>query len=492
MKTLNRKQLFFYGIAGIGPNMINTIVGAYLCDALLTVGFSKNIENWTYLNKAVVVAFLLSIFITIAKIIDGVSDIPLGAWTDHLKTKWGKRRPAILLGVVPMMLAYYMLLIVPNQAGLQYDASGDVISNAASILNTVWFGLWLALFYTFYTLTMVTYYATFSEVTASERDRVFLSNVKSGVDIIYFVLAYALIPALIGGINIRPLALIFSGMIVSMIIPFILIKERSTRDADVQAYRLAHPEDVEAQKEEEPRMIDSIKYTFKNKDFMIWMIIDCALQFGLQIFLTGFNVYYSGTMGFTGMQTMIVNIAGFAPVPFTLILYNYITKKKGFKFSFEYALGIFTLGMLIAVFCRPQIFPNASIRLAVAVVANLICSFGIGSFFSVTYTVPSQIACDEKAKTGRSHPAMYFAIQGLFSGITTAIATGLVWVNIKKIPDDGLFFCSPAGGSGLLTLIVALFCMLAFGLSFLLPKSLVNVGKVEKKVADGTLETETK
>jgi len=66
MKLLSKKQLAFYGISGVGPNLLNLIVGAYLCDALLTAGFGANIEHWTYLNKALVVAVVWSVFVTIA------------------------------------------------------------------------------------------------------------------------------------------------------------------------------------------------------------------------------------------------------------------------------------------------------------------------------------------------------------------------------------------------------------------------------------------
>ena len=469
MKKLTKKQLTWYGIAGLGPNMLNLMVGAYLCDALMTQGFVKNVENWTYLNKTLIVVALWSIFVTIAKLVDGFIDVPLGAMTDHLKSRWGKRRPSMLIGIIVMLLAYLMFLIVPlNQEG--------------SVGNTVWFFIWLCVFYSAYTLTMVTYYATFSEVTDNQADRVYLSNVKSTVDIVYFVLGYALIPALIGAANIRILALIVLVLMPSMIIPFVLLKERSTRTEDVLKYKEEHPEEFENDKTEEvePRMIDSIKYTFKNKDFIVWMIIYSALQFGLQMFLTGFNVYYSGTMRFEGMNTMLCNIAAFGPVPFTLILYNFINKKKGFKFSLQYTLLIFTVGMLFAVFCRPSIFPNLYVRLAMSMTANTICSFAIGTFFSVSYTVPSQIAADEKERTGVSHPAMYFAIQGLFGAGVTAIATGLVWVNIKNIPaNPSNFFIAEAGGSGLLCLLVAASCLVSFGLSLLLPKSLVNVGKIE-------------
>jgi len=467
MKKLSRKQLFLYGLAGIGPNILNLMVGSYLCDGLMTQGFDENIENWTYANKLLVYALVWSALVTIAKIIDGLIDIPFGAITDNLKTKWGKRRPSLLVGIILMLLSYFMFLVIP--------VDGE------SIINTIWYGFWLASFYAFYTLTMVTYYATFSEVTKTDSDRVLLSNVKSVFDVVYFVLGYALIPVLVGSFNIRVLALFVLVLMPSMIIPFVLLKERSTLKEDVAKYNEEHPEDIEDANEVEPSMIDSIKYTFKNKTFLLWMIIYGALQFGLSIYLTGNNVYYSGTMKFEGLGVTLCNACAFGPVPLTMILYNKIIKKKGFKFGFQYALLIFALGMTGAIFCRPNVIPNDTLRLILSCCASVVCSFGVGAFFSVSYVIPSQIAADEKAQTGVSHPAMYFAIQGLFEAVVSAIATGLIWVNVKTIPASDSFLLNPAGGAGLLTLLVAAGCILAFVLSFNLPKSLINLGKIEDK-----------
>ena len=203
-------------MAGIGPNMLNLMMGAYLCDALYTRGFSENIESWTYLNKDLIVVLIWGALITIAKIVDGFIDIPLGSLADNLKTRWGKRRPALLVGIIIMLLAYLMFLVVPH------NAEGDVF-------NTIWFAFWLIIFYSSYTLTMLTYYATFSEVTENDSDRVLLSNAKSTMDIVYFILGYALVPALVGGFNIRTIALMSLVLMPSMIIPFVMIKERSCR-----------------------------------------------------------------------------------------------------------------------------------------------------------------------------------------------------------------------------------------------------------------------
>ena len=60
MEKLTKKwQLILYGCAGLGLNMMNMIVGSYLCSALLVGGFEKNVEHWTYLNRDLVIAGIL-------------------------------------------------------------------------------------------------------------------------------------------------------------------------------------------------------------------------------------------------------------------------------------------------------------------------------------------------------------------------------------------------------------------------------------------------
>ena len=121
MKKITGKfKLFLYGMAGLGVNMLNLIVGSYLCDALMTEGFEKNIENWTYLNKTLVVAGLWSVMITIGKILDGIIDVPFAGWTDKLKSRWGRRRPAIVVGLIPTIIAYVLFLIPLQNHSLCY------------------------------------------------------------------------------------------------------------------------------------------------------------------------------------------------------------------------------------------------------------------------------------------------------------------------------------------------------------------------------------
>ncbi|MBR2974265.1 MAG: MFS transporter, partial [Clostridia bacterium] len=209
-KIKSKRGLILYGCSGLGVNMLNIIVGSYLCSALLVGGFDKHVESWTYLNKDLVVAGLWAVLVFLAKALDGIIDLPLAAFADNVKSKLGRRKTTILLGIVPMLVAYGLFLVPINQE--------------ATIANTIWFGVLLCVFYTCYTLTMLTYYATFSEVCQTQKDMVTLSNTKSICDVVYYSLGFALVPVFVSmGVNIRVVALIFLPLVATMIIPFLLL-----------------------------------------------------------------------------------------------------------------------------------------------------------------------------------------------------------------------------------------------------------------------------
>lgn len=451
MKKLTKRwQLFVYAIAGMGVNMLNLMVGSYLCSALLEGGFTGDaLKYQTYKGYDLVVAGVWAVFAFAAKIIDGVIDIPMASFTDRLRTRWGRRRPSLIIGMVPMLLAYVAFLIIPNPSG-------------ATILNTVFYGVILCIFYSFYTLTMVTYYATFTEIVETERERSIISNVKSVCDIVYYILGYVVVRALLNGMNIRTVALLVLPMALTMAIPMFMIKEASNVDKAA----------TESGEEETPKLFKSLAYTFKNKTFIIWMIVYSFMTFGVQLFLGGINEYFAST----GMSMIFVMMASFAPVPFTLILYNKLLHSRGFAFSYRYTLIMYSVGMLLMF--GAGFLPGLA-KTICSILTGIVNSFSIGSMFAVAYSVPAQLAADEEKETGRSHSAMYFAVQGLFAGIASGIATGLVLTGLKSASKNA------AEGAvtpvWFMTVICACATLIALVLTKFLPESLKSLGKQSKE-----------
>ena len=459
-KITSRKKLFLYGCSGLGVNLLNIVVGSYLCSALLVDGFDKYVENWTYLNKNLVIAAVWGVLVLVAKILDGVIDIPLSSFTDRLRTRWGRRRPSILIGFVPMMIAY-ALFLVP-------------LTNSQSLLNTIWFGVLLCAYYTFYTLTMLTYYATFSEITQNESDMVFLSNIKSVCDVIYFSLGFALIPLFISlGINIRYVALIFMPLSLLMLIPLFLLKESSTKVPKPEQSETKSAETVDQptanttthEKQPPLKLGQAIACSFKNKTFLYWMFTAVVMNIGLQLFLGGINELFSTAE----VNQTVVMATSFAPVPFTILLYNKMVKKYGLGWAFRYTLAMFSVGMAIMFVCgmlKDRISGEWA-RTGVAITGGLFASFAIGAFFSVSYTVPSHLAQVEFDSKGLSVSSMYFAVEGLMEGIAAGIATGPILVLLKT--NDVITY---------LPIVVVAACMIAFGMSFGFSKTISQMGKI--------------
>ena len=436
-KLKSKRQMLLYAISGMGVNMLNLMMGSYLCSALIASGFGEEaIAHQTFAQKDLVIAAVWAVFGLVAKIIDGIIDVPMASLTDNLRSRWGRRRPALMLGFVPMVAAYLLFLIVPN--------------DGATLWNTIYYGVVLCVFYSFYTLTMVTYYATFTEIVETERERSFISNVKSVCDIVYFILGYVGVRAMLNGMNIRTAALIVLPLSLTMMIPMFMIHEPSTLSGA-------------GEKTETVGIFKSLRCTFRNKTFILWMIVYAFMTFGVQLFLSGINEYFSKA----GMSMIFVMIAAFLPVPLTLMLFNKIQRRWGFGVSFVYALMTFSVGML-AMF-GVSFLPAGTAKTVISIFCGLICSLAVGALFAVAYSIPSELAAQEEKKTGVANSAMYFAVQGLFSGVATGIGASVVLTALKD--TDTVIY---------LTAVSALGTLVAAVLMPKLPKSLKLLGKEKK------------
>jgi|GEM_PF-299498 len=470
--TLSKPKLFAYGFSAIGINLLNLLMGIYLCHALYipepdkiaeAINAGEKFTNLTFMNndmiariinmdnKGLVIVAVWGVVITIAKIVDGVIDVPLANLVDRLNFKIGKRKSGLLLGFVPMVVSFLLFLVILFQ---------DNFTTSNLWVNTIWFGVLLILFYCSYTCSMLAYYGSFAEVTKNDSERTFLANIKSVADVFSYVIVYALVPVLNGvvGGNIRIVALMIFPMSFLLFIAIFLLREK-TADATTEV------------KEKEPGMIVSIVHVFKNKNYMIWMGVFAFMTFAIQFFLVGLPAFLTDVSvgGFGGGEVAIINAAAFAPVPLTIALYNFVIKKKGLRFGYTYAMVAVAIGMVVCSFVNTGIVPDNGTRLIIAIIGSVIASLGIGTFFSVTYIIPSHCAAVEKEETGKSQPSMYFAVQGLIGAVVTAFSTGIIMVYMRT---NGLTYLMMAA--------VALMLLLSCVVALFLPKSIALIGKKDK------------
>ena len=141
MKKLKRWQIPFFAFAHFGPCMFSTVISVYLVDALQVAGFGSDVENWTFAAKTIVAVGLFSVLKAISSLMDGLVEVPVATFVQNLKTPWGRKRPAILVGTI-VMTASYVLFCFP----LSYEEN--------SVANSIYFGVLLTIFVSFFTLAI--------------------------------------------------------------------------------------------------------------------------------------------------------------------------------------------------------------------------------------------------------------------------------------------------------------------------------------------------
>ena len=90
-----------------GPNLLFVLLGAYFTDALNPAGLTANIESRSLTGYALIMPGIFGVVWMIAKIFDGLVDIPLAALTDNIRTRWGRRRPVLLAALFPIAISYF-------------------------------------------------------------------------------------------------------------------------------------------------------------------------------------------------------------------------------------------------------------------------------------------------------------------------------------------------------------------------------------------------
>lgn len=398
MKTLKRWQEPIYALGGFGPGFMYQIVMTYLLyfyrPALTRVEAGA-------LILAPAGAYAAGMLV--ARILDGLVDIPIATWTDNLKSRWGRRRPLMILGFVPTVLSFLLLWYPP--------LSGTRLGPEGHWGNAIFVALASSLYFFFHTLIIVPYLASLSELVPDEESRVRVASWQTFFNTAGYVLTFVVAPILFDRFGIRGTIWLLAPVFLSFLGPILVIKESST---------------LRQGKKEEPQAADvplweSVKMTLGNRTFRIYILSVATFYFGLQFFLGGIAFMAADMMGLSESQLGLMNAAAFAPVPVMLIVFNWLVKKKGAKWAFRLGLLVFAFAMLL--------FPLGWTRLnlpippfLVGVIAGGIGSFSIGVFFTIPYAFPAQIAATEAKETGKDRAGMYFAVQGVINQFMGGLA----------------------------------------------------------------------
>ncbi|MBN1532551.1 MAG: MFS transporter [Spirochaetes bacterium] len=381
-----------YGVCDLGGNLFFTAIGLWLLNFLTdTVGIA---------------AGLAGIIIAIGKIWDAVTDPMTGYLSDRTVTRWGRRRPWMLFGSLPLFVTMVVMFTNPGLT--------------SQTLLFIWGTLAFCLLCTAYTAVNIPYNSLTPELTQDYHERTSLNGFRFGFAVIGTLLAAGAALPIINAFPTKDtgftaMGTIFGGfMLVTALITFF-----SVREPDAER---VHPT---------TGLIKTYLKVFKNKPFVLIALVYTLHVTALTVVM-GVAIYYfkyihqDETKTTAAMLILLVTAMIFIPVSVAL------SKKVGKKIVYGAGLLIFLIALMILFFFGHLHGINFSLGVM------LFAGVGMGFTYVMPWAiVPDAVEYDYLLSGERTEGAFYgIWTFGIKIGQAVALAiSGCVLSLFGYIPD---------------------------------------------------------
>lgn len=328
---------------------------------------------------------------------DAINDPLFGYFSDRARSRFGRRRIFMLLGVVPLGLAAWLMFSLP--AGL----SG--VPAFFAVLLTFW------LVDTFHTMVSVPYYALTPELTRDYNERGSLTSIRMVYSVVGYILGAALTTILAGifqgaGLDLQG-AWSATGAVFGVIaIATVLGTTLSVKEDPQMA---AAPSKLPA--------LSAIFTSFKNRPFIVLMIAFILSSFSFTVLtaLVPYFIQYQLNMKDEVSFVLLVMLAtiGIFLVPARMIS-DRINKGP------TYALGLFIASLaVISSFFMPR--QSSPLIYVIAFIAGM----GFSTQWVCPWSMlPDVVEYDEKM-TGERREGIYYGLWAFLSKFTGALGVAV-------------------------------------------------------------------
>lgn len=388
---IKTKEKVFYGLGDLGNNIAYGAIGFYF------VFFLTDVAGMTP-------AWAGYIFM-IARMWNAVCDLMMGVLSDKTKTRFGRRRPFLLFGAIPLGIGFAVLWTVPFEGTVQ---------------KLIFYTLIGILFNTLYSLVSIPYNALLPELSKDPEERTSISGFKMAFSFVGSLLSAMgvtlIVDVIYPGKQSYQESFPVMGVILGVILAVcILFAFSGTRERVV-------PEENEKQ----TGMIKSLKELSGLKEF--WLVLGVFI-FNMVAFdiIMAMYIYYMKYVllisdDLSSVFMAVPLVAAVAATPLWVSVSNKIGKEKTYLISTLY----FIVPLLLCMFIPSE-------NLMVTAVITVLIGIGISASQVLVFSIlPDVTEVDEEKNGVRREGVIYGATMLLYklsSAVFVALATAaLGWI----------------------------------------------------------------
>jgi len=370
-----------FGAADLGGNLFFTAMGFWTLNYLTdTVGLA---------------AAAAGAAVMVGKLWDAVTDPMMGFISDRTRSRWGRRRPYLLFGAVPLALTMWYFFTSPK-AGSQ-------------AWLTIWAALALCALNTAYTIINIPYSSLTPELTKDYNERSSLNGYRFGFAVIGTILGAGAVLPLVGffGTN-RAAGFSFMGavlgtlMAASTLVTFFAVKEPDHSHEPIPT----------------EKFFPTFLAVFKNKPYVI-LLFTYALNLTALNFVQGILVYYFKYIyrneALTTLAMILLLVTAMICIPLSVKVSKHIGKKRTYQICF----AVLASACLIIYLFGHRL--GSSFFLVMMVYAGIGVGFGYVAPWAM---VPDAIEFDA-VRTGNRKEGAFYGMWTFTSKVGTSLAIAL-------------------------------------------------------------------
>ncbi|MFA9463954.1 MAG: MFS transporter [Velocimicrobium sp.] len=381
--VLKKREKIFYGLGDLGNNVAYGAVGFYFVFFLTDVGGISPV--WA------------GYIFMIVRIWNAVCDLVIGVVSDHVKTRFGRRRPFLLLGAIPLGIGFSLLWLVPLKGTVQL------------VVYYTFVGI---LFNTLYSFVSIPYNALLPELTKDYDERTSISGYKMAFSFIGSLLSAMgvtfIVDTIYPGKSMYAVSFPVMGRIlaailaISILLAFAGTKERVTV----------------ASQEKQGKFFSNLKSLIKLKEFkfvlgvFIFNMVSFDIIMALYIYYMKYALKISDSLSYIFMAIPLV-----AAVIATPAWVN-ISSKMGKQKTYIVAAIYFLIPLFSCMFIPAS-------NLFVTVVVTIMIGIGISASQVLIFSILPDIVEVDELKNGVRREGIIYGITMFLYKISSAIIVAL-------------------------------------------------------------------
>lgn len=372
--TLKKTSPFRYGIGMFGTSM--------------PINMFKSFAAIFYVDMLGLDMKKYSLVLFIYTFVDAIDNPVYGFLSDRTRTKWGRRRPWLIIGAPLLVLCFILFYNVPS-----------FVESEKGMLF-IYMLLMYILTGTLDSLVNANYGALFPELFQSDSERAKTNGIRQICQLFAMAISIALTPMITEKIGYRKTSLIYGILAVAvMMYSFIGCKE-STNYEEL----------------EKPRLLDSIIALIKNPHFWIFGFAGAFYSAAFALISQALPFYVKYNLGLGGSSTTIMLGIVLGVAVIGIIIWSRISKKVAVMKIWRTGFIIMAIGFVPLYFAK---------TLPVAVVIAGVMGFGIAACLTTMDCIGAKIVDDDYQRNGVKREGIINSLMGVMNrlnGLYTSLA----------------------------------------------------------------------